>query len=69
MEDYEVYNALDKEILIEIIQSYKETIRNLQDSVSNLISCIGNTCRCDVSHVNEVNGKYICTICNKPIIK
>lgn len=66
-EKVKMYNEnCTKEQLIEMIIECNRIIGLRQPTVSN-VSYV-NICKCSKSHVYYMNGKPICTTCNKPCI-
>ena len=58
-EKIEMYRKVDKEELIQMIIEANNHLSRLLNS---------NICHCRYSETNVINGKHICTTCNKQVV-
>jgi hypothetical protein len=62
-EKVDMYMKLDKEKLVEMLIQCNNLLETQLPSITT-----NNICSCHLARVYEINGKFICTICNKPLI-
>lgn len=67
-EKVDMYMMLDKEQLIEMLIESNRLLGVMSNRVGKSNMYFEDHCKCHISHTNSINGKNICTTCNKPLM-